>query len=90
MLIGQLIFREAGGRYYRKSHRDDHRLMIVCGLLSVPCNFPVKGEHQYVVTGGIAEPHEIVLHVDSEINLTEELRGLTLDGIMKYPMWKVQ
>lgn len=89
MLIGQLIFREAGGRYYRKSHRDDHRLMMVCGILSVPCNFSIKGEHQYVITGGIAKPNEIILHTDSEINLTEKLRGITLDGMIKCPLWKV-
>lgn len=85
MLTGQLIFREA----FRKSRRDDHKIMMVCGIISVPNDFPINGEHQYVITGGIARPAEIHLHTDSEINLTDKLEGLTLDGMIKSPIWRV-
>ena len=85
MLIGQLIFRDTG----QPSNREGYKLMIVCGIISVPNNTQLKGEHQYIVAGSYVDDMSIKIYPESEINLIENLRGVTLDGMIKSPLWRV-
>lgn len=89
MLTGQLIFRDAG----IPSHRKGHKLMMVCGIVAVPDDIPIKGEHQYVITGCKADlgggGAEIHIHFDTEVDLTKQLAGLCLNNMIKSPLWRV-
>lgn len=82
MLIGQLIFRSVK----IPTERSGCRMMMVCGIIAVPSNLPVKDEHQYVITGN---GQYLYLHVDSEVNLTEQIVGMGVEGILKSPLWRV-
>lgn len=82
MLTGQLIFRDSG----QPSPRDGCKLMMVCGVIAVPLDFPLKGEHQYVISGS---SKNLFVHLDTGINLTEQIQGLTLNQIITSPLWRV-
>lgn len=87
MLTGQLVFRNVSES---DVCRPGYRVMMICGIVAIPDNRPfdmsIKGEHQYVVSGN---DNIIRIHTDSEVDLTEKLRGVSLDGMIKSPIWRV-
>lgn len=83
MLTGQLIFRETT----KPSPHAGHKVMMVCGIISVPDDWEGKGEHQYVVSGN--EDANIHTHFDTEIDRTEEAKGMTLNQLITSPIWRV-
>lgn len=90
MLTGQLIFRETNAPPPRKGHR----IMMVCGVIAVPDDWQIKGEHQYIVTDHVhpdtfPSHEDIHIHLESETDLTSEIRGITLNGLIMKPLWKV-
>lgn len=91
MLTGQLVFRDTT----KQPHHVGHKLMMVCGVISVPHDFCGKGEHQYVVTGCVGRGNDgldnsdIHLHVDTGVDLTEKLKGMCLNSMITSPMWRV-
>lgn len=85
MLTGQLVFRDTPEQ---ASHKG-RKIMMVCGLIEVPDDWEGKGEHQYVVTGCVAGSADVNIHFDSGIDLTNQLQGITLDGMIKGPIWRV-
>lgn len=85
MLTGQLIFRDTGA----PSHRKGHKLMMVCGIVAVPDDTIIKGEHQYVITEGLGGEADVHIHFNTEVDLTDQLSGLCLDGMVTSPLWRV-
>lgn len=84
MTAGQLIFRDAG------RHSNGKRLMMVCGVIGVPDEFPLKGEHQYTV--GVTELTDLVsiaVLPETAIDRTERIRGWGLGATLTEPMWKI-
>ncbi len=86
MLAGQLIFRETT----MKPPDAGRKLIMVRGIVAVPNDWQGKGEHQYVVTGCVDGVTNIHIHFDTEIDLTEHIEGLTLDGLIKSPLWRAK
>lgn len=82
MLTGQLIFRDSA----QPSPRDGCKLMMVCGVIAVPLDFPFKGEHQYVISGGSGN---LYVHLGTEVNLTEQISTMTLCQTITSPLWRV-
>lgn len=88
MLTGQLIFRDTD----KPSHHEGHKLMMVCGIISVPNNWKGKAEHQYIITGCVDHnlgESEVHIHFDTEVDLTTELTGVTIGQLITSPLWRV-
>lgn len=93
MLTGQLIFRDTT----KPARVPGYKIMMVCGVISVPNNWRGKGEHQYCVTDrGVllecidrGDLEDIHLHFDTGVDLTTKIVGMTLDGLITSPLWKV-
>lgn len=82
LVTGQTVFRDAGNA----PTNDGRRLMSFVGLVAVPDGFDFRGERQYVVTG---KPDGVLmLHIDTEHNVTDIARGQSLGGLLKEPMWR--
>lgn len=84
MLTGQIIFRDSD-----KETDDGYKLMMICGVVKVPKDFRFQGEHQYTITGCVNGNTHLQLHVDTEHDLTDKLRGMTLNGMVFSPIWRV-
>lgn len=89
-ITGQLIFRDVGQPPYEMEKGT--KLMMVFGIIKVPENTPLKGEHQYIVTGKEKPEHEVTglvihqLHGQDVSNVTE---GQAPTGILRSPIWRV-
>ena len=86
MISGQLFVREAG-------KREGRRLAIVAGIIALPDDAPVKGEHQYVSVGYVEDgmlDDVVVLKLltHSAADLTERARGEGIDGLLRAPIWR--
>jgi hypothetical protein len=83
MITGQLFIRDTDGK--APGLARPHRLVIVAGILAVPLDSPLKGEHQYRVCGLTGDTLVVDLHGR---DLTEEARGVTIDGLLTSPIWR--
>jgi hypothetical protein len=76
MITGQLIFRES---MESVQNDPDKQLMMVVGVVSVPKNFNLKGEHKYTVSGSSGSRlQNLYSLVDSEL---ENLLGIQSNEI---------
>ena len=85
---GQLLFRELS----EQSPNPGQKLMMVAGIVSVPSDYPIPGEHQVpvaILEQILSDAEIFMLSLDEMIDRTEEVKGLTLDGALKTPIWKV-
>lgn len=86
-ITGQLFFREAAGkdengREFRT--KDGRKLMMVCGIVAVPEDAPIKPEHQHTVVGNM--PYLIV--TGEAIDRTEMARGNSIEGLLTQAIWR--
>lgn len=87
MITGQLIFRETG----TASPIDpDKKLMMVVGIIAVPNDCIIDGEHQYTVSGkeraGVVG---LAVHTRTGTDMTIETCGQSLGGLVTRPIWRV-
>lgn len=84
-VTGQMFFRDSGAK-----DSQGRTIMAVTGLLAIPANCSIVGEHRYTISGkvhpdatGIAVLHR------SKDNLTELAAGQSLNGLLRKPIWQV-
>ena len=67
--------------------KDGRRLIGLVGLIGVSPDCILKGEHQYVIVG---TKDGIMFHfADEGKDITKEARGLSFDGLITSPIWRV-
>lgn len=88
-ISGQVIFRDAGPADHLKGG-EGKRLMIVVGIVAVGKEAALKGESQYTISGienkGVSQ---IDIHMRTETDLSEKTIGMSLDGMVKSPVWRI-
>jgi hypothetical protein len=89
-IAGQIIFRESGKTV---GEDDNSKLMMFTGIIRVPKDCLIKGEHQYVLfsdSEGLTGLLPLNL-VTSEgvIDRTEQLQGFTIGQTLTEPLWRV-
>lgn len=85
MISGQLFFRDT-----RDSDGSDRKLMMVVGIIAVPKDSSLKGEHKYTVAGDddtFGGKPGLVIHPDSE-DLTELAKGMAAGSLLTQPIWR--
>ncbi len=85
MITGQVIFRDVGTTTERLDGTD-RQLKMIFGLVAVPESMGFKGEHQYTINGF---NDSLKIFKDSEIDVSEQTKGNTPDGILKEPIWRI-
>ena len=83
---GQLIFRNT------ELTKGKTNLVMVVGVLGCTGEFPLKGEHQYMVFGNYSDRVNMLnLNVldMAPVDLTEKIRGLDLGQTLTMPLWRV-
>lgn len=94
-ISGQLFFRDVS-KEASKVVAPERRFMIVVGILAIPNDIEIKGEHQYVVAGG--RPRRSLGPDDSFIELglftdkgvvdrTELARGESIGKLLQLRIW---
>ena len=84
---GQLFFRERGPAI--ELDLSTRTLFALSGIIAVPKNFNLKGEHQYPIAG-FDSVHSPMLTIGKEgIDLTEHARGKSIGGLLTTPIWKI-
>jgi len=90
IVTGQLFFRNM------KSAMDLdmslRQVFGVSGVIAIPNECFIQGEHQYSIAGFEAkEAGGILLGLDSttEINLESRARGCTIGQLLTEPIWKI-
>lgn len=82
---GQLFFRET-----EKNTKDldctDRKLYIVLGIVAVPSNLEIKGEHQYAVAGCAGE---LIIDLENSIDISKISIGSGLGGLVTQPIWRI-
>ena len=81
-VTGQVFLREHG----EAPTHDGRTLVSIAGNIAVPKDWPFKGEHQYVLTGG--SDGLLCLDPSTGLDLTEEARGNTVGGMLTQPIWR--
>jgi len=87
LVTGQLFFRDTNTR--PDNLPKGMKLMMVCGVLAVPENFPVNGE-EMVRVQGFANRDSVELH--TQVNGTpveKHYSAWTIDNILMSPIWKI-
>lgn len=87
LISGQFFFRDTG-----IEAGMERRLVIACGILAVPPNFPIRGEHQVAVVGGLQVFVDEVtptlrLYTTQQVDRTEFARGMGMDGLLTSQIW---
>ncbi len=87
LVTGQIIFRDANVPL----QEDGRQLMMFVGLVAVPPGFVFKSEHQYTVHGqSLTLNHDmLVLHKETERDITEHGVGRNIGQLLKEPIWRV-
>jgi len=57
--------------------------------LSSTFRWQYRGEHQYVVAGCVDENSLICLHFETETNVADKTRGMTINQMLTSPLWRV-
>lgn len=87
MITGQLFFRETA---QEAPDKPDHKLLMVVGIIAVPNDSKLCGEHQYVVTGKErSDCIAIAAHTRLGVDRTDMARGLGLGSLVTQPIWRV-
>lgn len=84
MITGQLFIRDSNAPAPSKA---GHKLIMVVGVLAVPKDTFLKGEHQYVVSG--TDDGLLSILSDGAVDLTEQARGLQIGHLLTRPLWRV-
>jgi hypothetical protein len=91
-ITGQLFFRDTLSDSSVDAAGPGRKLMMVVGIIAVPEDTEIKGEHQYVVAGGNLDNNFIQLGLVTHkgvIDRTEAARGLTIGSLLTKEIWQV-
>ena len=89
MITGQLIMRDAGSADSLLPG-ENKKLMMVFGIVAVPNDTKLQGEHQYVVAGtDNAGVVQLEVPLRGALDVSEHTRGNSPGGIMRKPIWRV-
>jgi hypothetical protein len=94
MVTGQVFIRDYSGSVRVEGTQpakapdgSNRRLLCIAGLIAVPLNCPLIGEHQYEVFGTVeGSTLRIMPHGRRVYDSTVKL---TIDGILTSPMWRI-
>ena len=91
LLTGRFFFRDKGD----VPGNDDRKMMMVCGVIAFPKDYPIKGEHIYPVVGMQNDfsdklPQiEITIGIKDNQDISSKTVGNSTAKIFKSPIWKV-
>ena len=89
-ITGQLFFRDTPKEAHG-SAGPGRKLMMVVGIVAVPENMPIKGEHQYVVSGAMLTDEILRLGVNVQngvIDRTKEAEGYAIGQLLTEAIWR--
>jgi hypothetical protein len=84
-ITGQLIFRETS-QLCDRMDGTKRKLMMVVGIIAVPLDTELQGEHQYPVYG-IEE--KIVIAKDHGVDMSSETIGSSLGSLVMKSIWRI-
>ena len=85
---GQLFIRHQGPAV--ELDMSTRELFGVCGVIAVPKNVRLKGEHQYSIAGYDSKTNGILFGLDTDgIDLTEKARGSDIGHLLTRPIWRI-
>lgn len=84
LVTGRMYFRDAAGG----PKIPGKKVMLVFGVIAVPENFPIKGEHVSMIRG-FANPDSAELHFDPVGQNYPQYYGWSVEQILYEPIWKV-
>ena len=85
---GQLFFRERG----TSIHLDmtNRILHAVAGIVAVPKNVDIKGEHQYTIAGMESPAEGLIIGLDPiGYNMKERAEGKNIGSLLTEPIWRI-
>ena len=90
LIKGQVVFRETRD----KAPGDRRRLFMVVGIIAVPENVEIRGEHQYTIFGTTNDIlHFPTLPLTIDISSAKDVRsiseGLAMGQLLTEAMWRV-
>jgi hypothetical protein len=91
-ITGQLIFRDAAKSCEHLIPNDKRKLVMVFGIIAVPEEYDIKGEHQYEVCGKELDESmlvQIIVLRPTAQDMSEYTIGNTPGGIFKSPIWRI-
>ncbi len=87
MITGQVVVRDTNTRAMTEDGTlDKRKLVFIMGVLAVPDNFELKGEHQYTVVGS---GNDLTILPESAIDLKDRICGLRADQVLTSKLWRV-
>lgn len=89
-ITGQLFFRDTPKEAHGPAG-PGRKLMMVVGILAVPEDMDIKGEHQYVVSGAKLVDGMIRLGIATEsgaIDRTKEAAGYAAGQLLTMGIWQ--
>lgn len=89
-ITGQLFFRDTP-QNPNNSAGPGRKFMMVVGIVAVPEDMDIKGEHQYVVSGAMLTDEILRLGVhtqDGVIDRTKEAAGYAAGQLLTLPIWQ--
>ena len=77
-MLGQIVVRKTGTMINGKE------AVIIAGIVALDEleHMKLKGEHQYIITG-------CDIYGGYEKDLTKEMHGMNIDGILQSPVWRL-
>jgi len=86
LVTGSLFFRDAVGG---PKLPNGLKLMLVCGVIAVPDNFPVAAEN-IATLRGFANRDSVEFHIDPVGKpIGSQYFGWSIESIITAPVWKV-
>lgn len=89
-ITGQLFFRDTP-KGASGPAGPGRKLMMVVGIVAVPEDMDIKGEHQYVVSGAMLTSEILRLGVhtqDGVLDRTKEAAGYAAGQLLTMPIWQ--
>lgn len=93
MITGQIIFRDTGD-----PGLNGRKKMFLVGIVDIPADVPIKGEHQYTVFSPASELSYITLEamnlkplliaLGTETDVSDRILAHSADGILRSPLWR--
>jgi hypothetical protein len=89
-VTGQLFFRDTP-KDTNSPAGPGRKLMMVVGIVAVPENMDIKGEHQYVVSGAMLTDEILRIGLNTKngvIDRTKEAAGYEAGSLLKQAIWQ--
>lgn len=93
-ITGQIFFRDV---FYRPKGAaspapEGKKLMMFIGVVAIPEDTEIKGEHQYTIVGREEKSLQmtgLTIMNGTEQDLTKQAAGYNLDSVLRLPLWRV-